>query len=264
MDIAIVIPARYGSRRFPGKPLVEIRGRSLLNRTWAIARAVEGVSEVYVATEDRRIADHAEAFGARAIMTSERCENGTERVREAIATLDRPPDAVINLQGDAVLTPPWVIQALVDAFRADPGIRLVTPAVRCTWDQYEEIRASKRTSPTSGTLVVFDRNFNALYFSKAIIPYLRIADEDAPPPVHRHIGIYGYRRDALEELASLDQTPLERAEQLEQLRALENGIPIRIVVVDYRDRTHWSVDAPEDVAMVERLIEREGELVAWD
>ncbi len=261
MDIAIVIPARYGSRRFPGKPLARIGGRSLLNRTWSIARAVDGVSGVYIATEDERIVHHAESFGATAIMTPETCRNGTERVWEAVKTLPRPPDAVLNLQGDAVLTPPWVLQALVDGLRADPSVRLITPAVQCSWQQYEEIRASKVESPTSGTLVTFDKNRNALYFSKAIIPYMRIRDM-AVPPVYRHIGIYGYRRDALEELVALDPTPLEVAEQLEQLRALENGIPIRVAVVDYRGRTHWSVDAPEDIAMVERLIAREGELVA--
>lgn len=262
MDIAIVIPARYGSRRFPGKPLVEIKGRSILNRAWSIAKAVERVSEVYVATEDARVAEHAAGFGAQAIMTSKECANGTERVREALKALPKPPDAVINFQGDAVLTPPSVVQALVDAFHGDPSVRLVTPAVRCSWRQVEEIKVSKEKSPTSGTLVTFDKNHNALYFSKALIPYLRITDMKTPP-VYRHIGIYGYRLATLEELAALEPTPLEIAEQLEQLRALENGIPIKVVVVDYRGRTHWSVDAPEDIAIVEGLIEREGELLAF-
>ncbi len=262
MDIAVVIPARYASRRFPGKPLVEIKGRGVLHRTWAIAKAVENVVEVYVATEDLRVAEYARGFGAKAIMTSKECANGTERVREAIRTLDRPPDAVINLQGDAVLTPPWVVQALVDALMDDPSIRVVTPAARCSWRQYEEIKAAKATNPTGGTLVTFDKNINALSFSKAIIPYLRIKDAD-PPPVYRHVGIYGYRFDALEELASLAPTPLEVAEQLEQLRALEHGIPIKVVPVDYRGRTHWSVDAPDDIAIVERLIDQQGELVEF-
>lgn len=260
MDVAIIIPARYGSRRFPGKPLVEIKGQSLLRRTWSIARTVERVSAVYIATEDERVAAHARGFGAKVIMTSPQCANGTERVHEAAKTLPRAPDAVVNFQGDAVLTPPWVLQALVDAFHDDPSVRLVTPAVRCSWQQYEDIKASKEKSPTSGTLVTFDRNHNALYFSKAVIPYMRITDMEVPP-VYRHIGIYGYRFDTLEELAASEQTPLEVAEQLEQLRALENGIPIRVVVVDYGGRTHWSVDAPEDIAIVEKLIEREGELL---
>ena len=260
LNIAIVIPARYGSRRFPGKPMALIRGRSLLNRVWSIAKAVTGVSEVYIATDDQRVMDHAQGFGARVIMTSPECENGTERVRQAMQSLLQPPDAVINLQGDAVLTPPWVVQSLVDTFVANPTLQLVTPAVHLSWHQVEEIRQSKEISPTSGTLVTFDKNLNALYFSKTIIPYLRIRTMPEPP-VYRHIGIYGYRFEALDHLASLPQTPLEIAEQLEQLRALENGIPIRIVLTDYRGRTHWSVDAPEDVTMVEEIIDREGDLI---
>jgi 3-deoxy-manno-octulosonate cytidylyltransferase (CMP-KDO synthetase) len=261
MDIAIVIPSRYGSRRLPGKPTLPIRGRSLLQRVWSIAKAVKGVSEVYVATDDERIADHARTFGAQPIMTSPDCENGTERVHAAIKTLDRRPDAVINLQGDAVLTPPWVVQALVDAFHANPSLDIVTAAVHCTWEQLAEIQALKAQSPTSGTLVTMDRWNKALYFSKTIIPYLRIRDPERKPPVHRHIGIYGYSATALERLATLEQTPLERAEQLEQLRALENGIPIQVVVVDYQGRTHGSVDAPEDIPFIEAIIDREGELV---
>ncbi|MFN3075756.1 MAG: 3-deoxy-manno-octulosonate cytidylyltransferase [Alphaproteobacteria bacterium] len=260
MDIAIVIPARYGSRRYPGKPMVQIRGRSLLERVWGIAKAVRGVSEVYVATEDERIKAFAEGFGAKAIMTSPECENGTERAREAIGKLAKRPDAVINLQGDAVLTPPWVVQALVDAFLEDPKLQLVTAAMQCSWAQVAELQELKKASPTSGTTVTFDKNGWALYFSKAIIPYLRIRDMD-PPPVYRHIGIYGYRSDTLVELATLPQTPLEIAEQLEQLRALENGIPIKVVVVDYRNRTHSAVDAPEDIPMIERIIDTEGELL---
>ena len=217
MDIAIVIPARIGSRRFLGKPMAPISGRSLLSRVWTIARAVTGVSQVYVATDHETVAHHAESFGAKVIMTDSSCETGTDRVYQAMASLSKPPDAVINFQGDAVLTPPWVIQGLVDAFHADPGLSLVTPAVHLSWDKVEEIRKSKEVSPTSGTLVTFDKNMNALYFSKTIIPYLRIRTMPEPP-VYRHIGIYGYSFPALKQLAGLPQTPLEIAEQLEQLR----------------------------------------------
>ena len=261
MEIAIVIPARYGSKRFPGKPMAPIRGASLLHRVWLIARAVTGVTQVHVATDDERVAEHAHGFGAAVIMTSPECENGTVRVHQAMRGLPRPPDAVINFQGDAVLTPPWVLQGLVDAFHADPSAQLVTPAVHLSWDELEELRESKRKTPFSGTLVVFDRFMNALYFSKTIIPSLRTRNPDQPPPVYRHIGLYGYRFETLERMAALAPTPLEQAEGLEQLRALENGIPIRVVLTDYRGRTHWSVDSPEDAAMVETLIARDGELV---
>ena len=261
MDIAIVIPSRYGSKRLPGKPMLPIRGRSLLNRVWAIGKAVTGVSEVYVATDDERIAEHARSFGAVPIMTSPDCENGTERAHAAIRTLAKRPDAVINLQGDAVLTPPWVVQALVDAFHADPGASIVTAAVHCSWEQLAALEEHKRDNPASGTLVTMDRSGRALYFSKTIIPFLRNRDTSRKPPVFRHIGIYGYSVDALDRLATLEPTPLEQAEQLEQLRALENGIPIQVVTVDYRGRTHGSVDAPGDVPVVEAIIDREGELV---
>lgn len=259
MNTVIVIPARYGSRRYPGKPLAQIRGRSLLQRVWTIGRSVSGVSGVYIATDDARIAEHAKGFGAEAIMTPPECVNGTERVLAAVRTLPRRPDAVVNLQGDAALTPPWVVQALIDALAADPAIRIVTPATRCTLAEVRAMEESKRTHPGSGTLVVFDRNRNALYFSKSMIPHLRVREEN--PPVHHHVGLYGYRMDPLEKLCALPESPLERVEQLEQLRALENGIPVRVVIVDYRGRSHWSVDSPEDVAKVEEIIAREGELV---
>lgn len=258
--MAIVIPARFNSKRLPGKPMMLIRNVSLLERVWRIAKAVRGVSEVYIATDDQRIADHAAQFGGKALMTLPDLATGTDRVHAALAMIDPRPDAVINLQGDALLTPPWVVQALVDEFHADPEIAMVTAAVRCDWAQLAEIEALKRESPSSGTLVTLDLSGRALYFSKAIIPFLRNRDRD-PPPVHRHIGIYGYRADMLERLAALPQSPLECAEQLEQLRALENGIPIKVALVDYRGRTHGSVDSPSDIPVVEAIIEREGELL---
>ena len=125
--------------------------------------------------------------------------------------------------------------------------------------QIRETEASKKISPTSGTFVVFGRDGNALYFSKSLIPHAR--EGDAETPVYRHVGIYGYRYETLETLCALPEGPLERAEKLEQLRALENGIPVRVIVVDYRGRTHWSVDTPEDAAKTAAIIAREGELV---
>ena len=260
MKIAIVIPARFGSKRLPGKPMVAISGVTLLERVWRIASAVTGLSGVYVATDDQRVADHAAGFGARAVMTPADCATGTDRVRAALGAMEDRPDAVINLQGDAVLTPPWVVQALVDCFLADPSLPMVTAAVRCSWRQLAELQELKTHSPTSGTTVTMDKFGRALYFSKQVIPYLRTQTFDTPP-VHRHIGIYGYSAATLEQLATLEQSPLEIAEQLEQLRALENGIQIKVALVDYRGRTHGSVDTPEDIPVVEEIIAREGELV---
>ena len=261
MKIAIVIPARYGSTRLPGKPMVPILGRTLLSRVVAIAHSVSGITQVLVATDDDRVADHARTFGAEVVMTNPDCANGTERAWDAMRHIPHRPDAVINLQGDAVLTPPWVVQGLVDAFHADPTIAMVTPAVQFTWEAYDDFVAHKQASPSSGTTVVMDTQGQALYFSKQIIPNLRKPNRNAPCPVHRHIGMYGYSLAALEQLVSLPMSPLEEVEQLEQLRALENGIPIQVVKVDYRGRTHGSVDTPEDIAKVEAVIRAEGELV---
>ncbi len=258
MKIAIVIPARYQSKRLPGKPLVEIAGRSLLNRVWRIASAVHGTAGVWIATDDERIAAHAKSFGAQAVMTASDLATGTDRVRAAVAQMADPPDAAINLQGDAVLTPPWVVQALVDAFAADPSADMVTAAVRLTQAQIAETIALKAKSPSSGTMVTMDLSGRALYFSKMMIPFRR---DGVDAPMHRHIGIYGYRAEVLERLSALPPSPLEKAEQLEQLRALENGIPIKVALVDYRGRTHGSVDTEEDLRFVETVIAREGELV---
>ena len=260
METVIIIPARYGSSRFPGKPLVEIKGKSLLQRTWLIATAVKGVDAVYIATDDERLRDHAEGFGARVVMTSSNCRNGTERVYEAVKALKISPQQVINLQGDALLTPPWVLQAMVDELRAHPEVAMVTPAVRLTPRQYDELMVAKQGGKAGGTLVTFDKAGNALYFSKSPIPFIR-KDSKVESYVHRHIGLYGYRWATLERLLGLEPGPLEQLEQLEQLRALENGLPIKIVLVDYQGRTHWSVDSPEDAVKAEEIITREGELV---
>jgi 3-deoxy-manno-octulosonate cytidylyltransferase (CMP-KDO synthetase) len=261
MNISIIIPARYQSSRLPGKPLKLIAGKSLLERVWRIAKAVKQVESVYITTDDQRIADHASSFGASVVMTASDIQTGTDRVEAAVKKITPCPEAIINLQGDAVLTPPWVIQALVDSYHADPSLEMVTAAVQCSWEQLQELEDNKKQNPGSGTLVTFDKKGRALYFSKNIIPYLRQKNLTEPPPIHRHIGIYGYTPSLLQRLSTLEQTPLEKAEQLEQLRALENGIPIQVVLVDYRGHTHASVDAPDDIAYVESLIAQEGELL---
>ena len=259
MTPAIIIPARFASTRFPGKPLAEIAGQSLLRRVWGVAHSLADAANIYIATDDARIADHARSFGADVIMTPADCVNGGARVLAAAKSLSPRPGHLVNFQGDAPLTPPWVLKAVVDAMIADPSLPMVTAAVRLTPGQIRETEESKKTSPTSGTFVVFARNGDALYFSKSLIPNLR--DPGGDTGVYRHVGIYGYRFETLEKLQTLPEGPLERAEKLEQLRALENGIPIRVVVVDYKGRTHWSVDTPEDAARTAAIIAREGELV---
>jgi 3-deoxy-manno-octulosonate cytidylyltransferase (CMP-KDO synthetase) len=262
-DVAVVIPARYGSTRFVGKPLKMIDGRSMIHRVWSLAKAAAGVTAVYVATDDDRIASHIRAFGGEAVMTPSECVDGTERVLWTARALPTPPAIVINLQGDAVLTPPWVIEAMVEEMLSDPAVELATPAVRMDRRSYETLRATKQAGEVGGTTVTFDKRHNALYFSKSVIPFVRADSEDdgASLPVYRHIGLYAYRFATLLRCVAMEPGPLERAEKLEQLRALENGIPLRVVEVDYRGRTHWAVDSPEDLLRVEEIIRAEGELL---
>lgn len=263
MGTVIVIPARYGSSRLEGKPLKVIAGRTLIGRVWNVARAVKGIDGVYVATDDRRIADHVREFGGHAIMTPETCNNGTERVFAAIRALTPAPTHVLNLQGDALLTPPWVVERLVEEMARDPDAEMVTAAVRMRWGAYQDFLDTVASGRAGGTTVTFDRLGYALYFSKGPIPFVR---RDSPlfgkdsAPLYRHVGIYGYRLDTLRRYLALEAGPLECTEKLEQLRALEHGIPLRVIEVDYRGRTDVAVDNLEDIARAEAIIEAEGEL----
>lgn len=259
MKTIIVIPSRYGSTRLPAKPLKIIAGKSLVQRVYEIALAVKNIDAVYVATDDQRILEHVTDFGGKAIMTPENCINGTERASVLAKELAEQPDIIINLQGDAVLTPPWIIQALVDAMQQDTTLPIATPAVQLTITQYEQLKKSKANGDVGGTTVTFDQQYHALYFSKQIIPYLR--EVDNPPLIYRHIGLYAYRYEALQQFMALPESPFERVEKIEILRALENDIKVKIVPVDYQGRTHWAVDSPSDITMVESILAQEGELV---
>lgn len=261
MSTIIVIPARYGSTRLPGKPLALVAGKSLLQRMWSIATAVQRVDGVYIATDDERIKAHAESFGGQVIMTPVDIPNGTERAFHAAQALPKRPDIVLNLQGDAVLTPPWVIQALIDDMQANPTVQFATTAVRMTVAQYQQLRQTKQEGAVGGTTVVFDKFGNALYFSKSIIPFLRKMPANDLLPVFRHIGLYVYRYATLQKYLALPPTELEQVEGLEQLRALEHGIPIKVIQVDYRGRSHCAIDSQVDIDYVESVIAKEGELI---
>ena len=254
-DTVIIIPARYGSTRLPGKPLIDIAGKTMVERVWRLAKQVSGVSAVLVATDDDRIAEEVASFGGEAVMTPETCKNGTERALAAVKARKLSPDVVINLQGDAPLTPPWVIQAMVDEMASGSTADICTPATRLTGDKLAYFLREKEITPQTGTSVVMDKDQNALYFSKSILPFSRHEREE----VFRHVGLYAYRLDVLKALCALPESPLERAEKLEQLRALENGYAIKVTIVDYRGRSHASVDALEDVARVEAILASEGE-----
>jgi len=258
VNSVIVIPARYGSSRFPGKPLALIAGMSMIERTWRIAK-MASADQVLITTDDDRIEDAARSFGAEVVRTGDDCANGSERVFEALTNISATPEIVLNLQGDAVLTPPWILDNIIDAMRADSSVQIATPATKITIRQYQDLADQKGRGIVGGTLVVFDKYFNALYFSKSLIPYVR-SSAGGDPPLYRHIGLYGYRYSALKQYLQLPAGVLENVEGLEQLRALENGLPIRVVVVNYQGRTHWSVDSPDDIERVEKIIAAQGEL----
>ena len=173
MKTVIFIPARYASTRYPGKPLVALRQKdgsekTLIEMSWEAARAIRGVDAVYVATDDDRIADAARGFGADVVMTDAACENGTARVAQAFARADIDADLVINFQGDAPLTPPWFVEALIEAMRADDSIGMATPVLRCDRAIYDALKDDRAQGRVGGTTAVFDAGMNALYFSKEV------------------------------------------------------------------------------------------------
>jgi 3-deoxy-manno-octulosonate cytidylyltransferase (CMP-KDO synthetase) len=265
MGTVCIIPARYPSVRYPGKPLAMLRGatgeaRSLIERSWRAACAAGRFDAVYVATDDHRIAEAARGFGANVLMTSERCRNGTERCAEALALLGDGVDMVVNLQGDAPLTPPWFLGSLVDGLADDSQAALATPVLRCDGETLAALKADRATGRVGGTTAVCDSEMRALYFSKEVIPF---TSEDyapnAPTPVFHHVGVYAYRPWALHAYPDWPVGPLERLEGLEQLRFLEAGYRVLCVEVDARGRKFWELNNPEDVPRIEAMLSEMGE-----
>ena len=264
MSVLIVIPARHASTRYPGKPLVDLRGasgqpRSLIRRSWDAAMAVSGVGRVVVATDDDRIRDHAQGFGAEVVMTSTACRNGTERCAEAVANLGITPEIVVNLQGDAPLTPAWFVEDLVAGLRADPASDVATPVLRCTGRMRADLIADRHAGRVGGTTAVFGHDRQALYFSKEVVPFAAgDFGPDDPSPVFHHVGVYAYRPAALAEYTSWEEGPLERLEGLEQLRFLERGRRVLCVEVESRGRQFWELNNPEDVPRLEAMMRAMG------
>ena len=260
MSTLVLIPARYASTRYPGKPLVELRGaggraRSLVRRSWDAARSVAGVDRVAVTTDDARIAEHARGFGAEVVMTSSSARNGTERCAEAITQMTDAYDIVVNLQGDAPLTPPWFVEALIRAMEADPEVEVATPVLRTDATALRGFREDRRNDRVGGTTAVFDRRGRAMYFSKEVLPYTgrEFADGEENPVFH-HVGVYAYRPATLKQYASWPEGRLEAWEGLEQLRFMENGVCVQCVEVDARGRAFWELNNPVDVARIEAIL----------
>lgn len=258
MSVLIAIPARYASTRYPGKPLVSLKGpdgdKTLIRRSWEAAMAVRGVDRVVVATDDDRIADHATDFGAEVVMTSTTCQNGTERCAEVAALLPGF-DVVVNLQGDAPLTPAWFVEGLVAGLLADAEADIATPVLRCDGRAVAGFLADRRAGRVGGTTAVFGTGGRALYFSKEVIPYTgKTYGADEPTPVFHHVGVYAYRPAALRAYPAWPVGPLETLEGLEQLRFLENGRKVLCVEVEAQGRQFWELNNPSDVPVIEAMM----------
>ena len=242
MNVLAVIPARYASTRLPGKPLVPLGGKPMIQRVWERVRQAQSVSDVIIATDDERIRSAVQAFGGDVAMTRSDHRSGTERVAEA-ALARGDAEIIVNVQGDEPLIKPSAIDAAVEAVREDLEVSVATLAV--------PISKPADIMDPNVVKAVLDFDGNALYFSRAPIPWVR----DRSGPVHakhlKHLGLYVYRRAALLEFATFPQGDLERIEQLEQLRWLENGYRIRVAETEYDS---VSVDVPEDIPRVEQLL----------
>ena len=239
MKTVAVIPARYASTRLPGKPLLDICGKPLIQRVWEIVAPARGLDEVVVATDDARIADAVEAFGGKVCMTSPDCQSGSDRVREVAASL--AADVYVNVQGDEPLLEASAIETLLAVFTQDESVQVATLCSRISEEQARSPHQVK---------VIRDHTGNALYFSRAPLPFVRETTESAV--FLGHIGMYAYRADALRGFASLPPSPLEQAEKLEQLRFLQAGISIRVLEVPPMGT---GVDTPEDLERVRAIIE---------
>ena len=220
---------------------------------------VQGVDRVVVATDDTRIKSAAEAFGAEVVMTSSDCVNGTERCTEAHEALGMGYDIVVNLQGDAPLTPHWFVEALIEGLHANPIAEVATPVLQCDGDALNSLLGDRKAGRVGGTTAVFAKDNKALYFSKEVIPFVsQEFDGSDPTPVYHHVGVYAYRPDALSAYPGWSAGPLEGLEGLEQLRFMENGRSVLCVQVEARGRQFWELNNPEDVPKIELMMAQMG------
>lgn len=251
-ETVIIIPSRYGSERLPHKPLAMIAGRMLVERVYERCRRTTGVSRVIVATDHDAIADAVRGFGGEVVLTSPDCPSGTDRIAEAARTLGLTDEIVINVQGDEPLIEPEVIQAVIDVLRRDATRQVATAVTSLT-------KPGDLLSP-SVVKAVLATDGAALYFSRAAIPFYR--DHAKNPELwtnsgryYKHLGIYGYRKPALDRFVALGESSLERIERLEQLRFLEAGIRIYAAHVEHDS---VAVDTKEDIRAVELLLVEKG------
>ena len=242
-----VIPARYGAQRFPGKPLAMIAAKTLVQRVYEQAAKAKRLDKVIVATEDTRILEAVEAFGGDAMLTSPDCATGTDRVAEVALAYDC--DLVVNIQGDEPLMRPEMIDQLVEAMQSDTKCVMGTLA--------RKLESAANLDNPNVVKVALAQNGNALYFSRSRIPFVRDAQSSDSTEwlklakFYKHLGIYAYRREFLLKFVQLPQSELEKTEKLEQLRALENGFAIKVLITPHDS---IGVDRPEDVGLVEEIL----------
>lgn len=238
MTIA-VIPSRYHSSRFEGKPLALVAGKSMIQRVYEQTKKSLAVTKTVVATDDERIFNAVEAFGGHAVMTSDDCRSGTDRVAQTADMLNLgPDDIIVNIQGDQPIFNPLTIDELISPFADDPGIVMSTLAFKIT--DKREITDPKDVK------VTFDHHGFALYFSRAQIPYPR--DRETTADFYKHLGFYAYKKSFLDKLVALPTGPCEQVEKLEQLRVLEFGYRIKVVITPYDSP---EIDLPEDIQRIE-------------
>jgi len=241
MKVLCVIPARYASTRLPGKPLLLLAGKPVIQRVYERALLAKKPEKVIVATDDARIEAAVIAFGGEAMMTSPDHPSGTDRLAEV--ALNFPDvDVIVNVQGDEPLIPPEVIDDLAEVFEKEPTVQMATVRSKMHEEDYDNPNAVK---------VVTNLNGFAMYFSRSLMPYPRKKPDDYT--VYKHVGIYAYRRDFLLKFAALPPTPLEKIESLEQLRVLENGIKIKVITNNFEG---IGIDTKEDLAAANALFEK--------
>lgn len=240
-----IIPARYSSTRLPGKPLRLIAGKSLIQRTYENAARCRKLEALVVATDDQRIYDHVSSFGGRAVMTAPECPTGTDRLVHALNLKAEWLNTalVVNIQGDEPCLEPVVIENIIESLEASPQAVMATPIAK--------IHEKNEALDPSVVKCVIDQNHFALYFSRGLVPYGKKGEFSQNITYYRHIGLYVYRKEFLMRFSSLAPTPLQLAEDLEQLKVLESGYRIKTAVVESQS---IGVDTPEDLQKVERLL----------
>ncbi|MBW1678673.1 MAG: 3-deoxy-manno-octulosonate cytidylyltransferase [Deltaproteobacteria bacterium] len=253
MKVAAIIPARYHSTRLPGKPLADIAGEPMIRWVYERTQRARLVDEVWVATDDERILKLVESFGGNSRMTSPEHQSGTDRLAEIAREMDW--DLVVNVQGDEPLLDPAMVDAVVFCLQKNPSIYMSTLK--------REITTVDEILNPNVVKVVTDTNEYALYFSRSPLPYFHkiwkntksIDDGSLPLSIFKHIGLYAYRRDFLLHFAGLEPTPLEKIEHLEQLRVLENGYKIKVIITK---KDSIGVDSPDDLERVRRIVKTKG------